>query len=57
MDFVGGCVYGGNTRLAVWCHSGLLIGIFAILKLDDLANEHSFGVSGIGTWKKTVGQS
>ena len=42
----------GHARGSVWRNSCLLIGVLSVLKLDNLTNEHSLRVCGVGTCGK-----
>ena len=49
-DFVGSGVHCGHASLR-GSNCGLLIGVLAIAKLEDFANKHALGVSGVGSYQ------
>lgn len=49
VNLVGSWVNWWNTSSGVWCNGGFLVCVLAILELDNLADEYSLGVGGVGT--------
>lgn len=50
VKLIGLSVDGRDTSASVWCDGSLLICVPSISEFEDLADEDSLGVGGIGTW-------
>ena len=50
VKLIGLGVDSGGTSVSVWCDGSLLIRVPSISEFEDLADEDSLGVGGIGTW-------